>query len=86
MIMRLFIQFLILLFVLWLLRQCWRLLTLPRSSKPVGDEAEELVACAACSTYVPKGKAASAVIADRRRYFCNTDCLETYTSQHKLGG
>lgn len=79
----LLVRFLILLFVLWLLRQCWRLLTLP-SGKPTQPEAEELVACSSCATYLPKSKAASAVIGDQRHYFCNTDCLQSYTQEHRL--
>lgn len=79
------VRLLILLLALWLVRQVWRLLTLPAPARPSG-EAHELVPCTACGTYSPKDKAATALIAGQRRYFCNVRCLEQYTQDHRLGG
>ena len=79
----LLVRLLIILLALWLIRQMWRLLTLPPGS-PTG-ETKELVACAACGTYFPKEKAATALFAGRRRYFCDVHCLERYSQEHRIG-
>jgi hypothetical protein len=42
------------------------------------------VECATCGTYSPKDKAAAAVFAGQRRYFCDTRCLEKYDQDHRL--
>jgi hypothetical protein len=80
----LLVRFLLVLLALWAVRQVWRLLTLPPA--PGTEQAEELVECAACGTYSPKEKAATALFAGKRRYFCDTRCLEKYDQDHRLGG
>jgi hypothetical protein len=78
------VRLLLILLALWAVRQVWRLLTLP-SPPPGGQEPKELVQCAACGTYSPKDKAATALFSGQRRYFCNIACLERYTQDHRLG-
>ena len=79
----LLIRLLIILLALWLIRQVWRLLTLPPA--PSTGETKELVACATCGTYTAKDKAATALFAGRRRYFCDVRCLERYSQEHRIG-
>jgi hypothetical protein len=79
----LLVRFLLILLAVWLVRQVWRLLTLPAPEGHSG-ETEELVPCAACGTYSPKDKAATALFAGQRRYFCDVRCLERYTQDHRL--
>ena len=79
----LLVRFLLILLAIWAIRQVWRLLTLP--SSPGADPAEELVECATCGTYSPKERAATALFAGTRRYFCDTRCLEKYDRDHRLG-
>lgn len=78
----LLVRFLLILLALWAVRQVWRLLTLPPARD--ADPGEELVECATCGTYSPKDKAAAAVFAGQRRYFCDTRCLEKYDQDHRL--
>jgi hypothetical protein len=82
--MAILIRFLIILLAVWLIRQVWRLLTLPAPDARSG-ESQELVPCAACGTYSPKNKAATALFSGQRRYFCNLACLEKYNQDHRLG-
>ncbi|HBB39924.1 MAG: hypothetical protein COW73_00405 [Nitrospirae bacterium CG18_big_fil_WC_8_21_14_2_50_70_55] len=75
------IRLLILLLLLWLARQLWRLLTRPA---PLPPRAATMVACATCSTYIDQERAASALFDGQRRYFCDTACMARYAQGERL--
>jgi len=77
------VRLLVILLLLWLGRQAWRLLT--GAAAPPTREAT-MVACATCGGYVDRDRAASALFDGERRYFCDAACLERYAKGERLGG
>ena len=78
--MRLVFYAILALIIYYLLRGLW-------GPKPRGQDArefeDELVKDPVCDTYIPKNKAISVKIGNKRVYFCSKECKERYLEEMK---